>query len=120
MEETIALAVPLLAFVIIPYVLAMLMDLMQGMLRGLGFSTGPMIISLITVVGVRIVWSQLIFPLFAEDYYSIFKLYLCYIISYVLNIAVLGVYIALNRRKIRKNIEAVSIARERLSAEGGK
>lgn len=109
-EETIALAVPLLAFVMIPYVLAMVMDLLQGMLRGLGHSTGPMIISLITVVGVRIVWSQLIFPLFAEDYYSIFKLYLCYIISYVLSIAVLGIYMALFRRTVR----------ERPSAEGGK
>ena len=79
------------------------------MLRGLGHSTGPMIISLITVVGVRIVWSQLIFPLFAEDYYPIFKLYLCYIISYVLRIAALGIYMALCRRTVR----------ERPSAEGG-
>ncbi|MBR2929656.1 MAG: MATE family efflux transporter [Clostridia bacterium] len=107
-EETIALAVPLLAFVMIPYVLAIVMDLMQGMLRGLGYSTGPMIISLITVVGIRIVWSQLIFPLFTEDYYSIFKLYLCYIISYVVTIAALGVYMALTWRSVKERIEAVN------------
>lgn len=109
-EETVALAVPLLAFVMIPYVIAIVMDIMQGMLRGLGFSTGPMIISLITVVGVRIVWSQIIFPFFTEDYYSIFKLYLCYIISYVLTIAVLGVYMLVNRRKIRESVESSAAA----------
>ena len=104
-DETIALAVPLLAFVMIPYTFAIIMDLMQGMLRGLGYSTGPMIISLITVVGVRIVWSQFIFPLFEADQYSIFRLYLCYIISYFITIAALGVYTAIKWRGIKARVE---------------
>ena len=107
-EETIALAVPLLAFVMIPYLLAIVMDLMQGMLRGLGYSTVPMVISLITVVGVRIVWSQFIFPFFAEDYYSIFKLYLCYIISYVITIVTLSIYMAMKWRGMRDVFRARS------------
>lgn len=106
-EETIALAVPLLAFVIIPYTLAMLMDLMQGMLRGLGYSTVPMIISMITVVGLRIVWSQLIFPLFPADGNSIFKLYLCYIISYCVTIVVLGLYMMRKWKEIKARVESV-------------
>lgn len=104
-EETVALAIPLLAFVMIPYVLAMVMDVMQGMLRGLGYSTVPMAISLIAVVGFRIVWSQLVFPFFTEDYYSIYKLYLCYMISYVITIAALGIYMAMKWRGMRERVE---------------
>ncbi len=106
LEETLGLAIPLLAFVMIPYLLAMIMDLMQGMLRGLGYSTVPMIISLITVVGTRIFWSQIIFPLFPADGYSIFKLYLCYIISYCLTAAALGVYMLKKWREIKAKVEA--------------
>ena len=106
-EETIALAIPLLSFVIIPYVFALLMDLMQGMLRGLGYSTTPMIISMITVVGLRIVWSQFIFPLLPVDGNSIFKLYLCYTISYLLTIVVLGVYTLIKWRDIKAKWKAL-------------
>ena len=116
-EETIALAIPLLAFVMIPYVFAMVMDNMQGMLRGLGYSTVPMVISLITVVGVRILWSQLIFPFLPEDGYSIFKLYLCYIISYLITIAALGVYMAVKWRGMRERVEAARIAAEAAERE---
>ena len=105
-EETLALAIPLLAFVMIPYALAMIMDLMQGMLRGLGYSTVPMVISLITVVGTRIVWSQLVFPHLTVDGYSIFRLYLCYIISYVLTILSLGAYLLIKWSAIKKKVEA--------------
>lgn len=118
-EETIALAIPLLAFVMIPYVVAMIMDLMQGMLRGLGYSTGPMMISLITVVGVRIVWAQFIFPLFAEDYYSVFKLYLCYIISYFITIAALGIYMLRKWPSIRARVEAAKNVSASKSEEVG-
>ena len=104
-EETLALAIPLLAFVMIPYALAMIMDLMQGMLRGLGYSTVPMVISLITVVGTRIVWSQLVFPHLTVDGYSIFRLYLCYIISYVLTILSLGAYLFVKWSAIKKKVE---------------
>lgn len=104
-EETLALAIPLLAFVMIPYALAMIMDLMQGMLRGLGYSTVPMVISLITVVGTRIVWSQLVFPHLTVDGYSIFRLYLCYMISYVLTILSLGAYLFVKWSAIKKKVE---------------
>ncbi len=108
-EETLGLAIPLLAFVMIPYTLAMIMDLMQGMLRGLGYSTVPMIISLITVVGTRIVWSQIIFPYLTVDGYSIFRLYLCYIISYVLTIVTLGIYLLKKWRAIKVKVEASAV-----------
>ena len=108
LEQTLGLAIPLLAFVMVPYTLAIIMDLMQGMLRGLGRSTAPMIISLITVVGTRIVWAQIIFPLLTVDEYSIFRLYLCYIISYVITIIALGVYMLIKWRGIKASIETVS------------
>ena len=103
-EETIALAIPLLAFVIIPYTLAVPMDLMQGMLRGLGYSTMPMIISLVTVVGLRILWAEVIFPLFPVGESSIFMLYLCYAISYCVTILVLGIYTLSKWKEIKKRI----------------
>lgn len=111
-EETLGLAIPLLAFVMIPYTIAMIMDLMQGMLRGLGYSTVPMIISLITVVGTRIVWSQMIFPHLKVDGNSIFRLYLCYIISYCLTIAALGIYMLIKWRGIKERVEAASKAKK--------
>lgn len=107
-EETLGLAIPLLAFVMIPYTLALAMDAIQGMIRGLGRSTVPMIISLITVVGTRIVWAQGIFPFFTVDQYSIFKLYLCYIISYVITLIALGIYMLIEWRKIKAEFGIVS------------
>ena len=93
----------------IPYVLALLMDMMQGMLRGLGYSIAPMIISLFTVVGTRIIWAQAVFPHLTVDGYSIFRLYLCYIISYVATIAALAVYLLIKYRGIKAKIEAASL-----------
>ena len=107
-DETIALAIPLLAFVMVPYVLAIIMNLMQAMLRGLGYSTLPMIISLITVVGTRIVWSQFIFPLLTVDGNSIFRLYLCYIISYILTISSLGIYMMAKWRSIKERVASAA------------
>ena len=104
-EQTLGLAIPLLAFVMIPYVLALVMDLMQGMLRGLGYSTAPMIISLITVVGARIVWAEMVFPHLTVDGYSIFRLYLCYIISYVITIITLAAYTMIKWRGIKEKVE---------------
>lgn len=45
-----------LGYVARPYALCGIMDTMVGSLRGLGYSIGPMIVSLIGACGLRVVW----------------------------------------------------------------
>ena len=46
----------------ITYFLCGIMDLFPGALRGMGYSTVPMILSVLGTVGTRIVWIFMIFP----------------------------------------------------------
>jgi len=61
------------------YFLCGLMEVMVGMLRGMGTSTLPMIVSVIGVCGVRIAW---IYTVFAQDR-ELRTLYISYPVSWV-------------------------------------
>ena len=50
-----------LHFLCLPYFLCGIMDVMVGVLRGLGKSTMPMVVSIVGVCGIRILWILLIF-----------------------------------------------------------
>lgn len=63
-----------------PYFLCGMMDVMVGILRGLGRSVIPTIVSMIGACGLRLVW---IFTIFAEEkYHSTRMLYLSYPLSW--------------------------------------
>lgn len=64
----------------VPYFLCGIMDVMAGMLRGLGYSVVPMIVSLLGACGFRVVW---IFTIF-QMHRTLDCLYLSYPISWVL------------------------------------
>lgn len=51
-----------LRFTTITYFLCGIMDLLPGALRGMGYSTVPMILSVIGTVGTRLVWIYDVFP----------------------------------------------------------
>lgn len=60
--EVIACGLQVLAYTSATYFLCGIMDLFPGALRAMGYSTVPMILSIIGTVGVRIVWIYGLFP----------------------------------------------------------
>lgn len=68
------------------YFLCGMMDVMVGMLRGLGYSIMPMIVSLIGACGLRLLW---IFTFFrTPQFHNITSLYLTYTISWIITVMV--------------------------------
>lgn len=86
--EAIAIGVQRLAIYSSWYFFFGLMDVTSGMLRGMGYSMGPMIISLLGVCGFRMVWLFGVFPAFS----TLQVLYLSYPISWFLTWSALIVY----------------------------
>lgn len=60
-QEAIGYGMTRLAFICLPYFLCGLMDVSTGVLRGLGASLTPMVISVLGVCGLRIFWIYSIF-----------------------------------------------------------
>ncbi|MBP3762196.1 MAG: MATE family efflux transporter [Ruminococcus sp.] len=69
-----------LAYICIPYFLCGLMDVSTGMIRGIGYSVMPMIITVAGVCGFRIMWIYKIFTM--PQYHTLQSLYLSYTISW--------------------------------------
>ena len=67
--------------VIMPtYFLCGIMEVCVGMMRGLGYSVTPMIISLVGACGLRLLWVATVFSM--EQYHTLFVLYLSYPVSW--------------------------------------
>lgn len=64
------------------YALCGLMDVMVGMLRGLGYSIMPMIVSLCGACGLRLLWIATVFQI--PEYHTITTVYLSYPISWTI------------------------------------
>ena len=63
-----------------------MMDVMVGMMRGLGYSTVPMIVSLIGACGLRILWLATIFQI--PDYHNTLSIYISYPVSWAITFIV--------------------------------
>ena len=72
------------------------MDVMVGMMRGMGKSLAPMIISVFGVCGIRIAW---IYTVFAK-YHTLFWLNYSYPISWFVTLAVLVVCYGIAKKKL--------------------
>lgn len=68
------------------YFLCGTMDVLVGLLRGLGSSVTPMIVSLIGVCGSRFLWLGTVFQM--ESFHTPFTIFLSYPISWIITIAV--------------------------------
>ncbi|OUQ82363.1 MATE family efflux transporter [Flavonifractor sp. An100] len=66
--DVIAQTVLRLGLVSCPYFLCGFMDTMVGVLRGIGYSVGPMIVSLVGVCGLRLFWVATIFHVFPSPW----------------------------------------------------
>ena len=79
--EAIVVGVRRMAFVTLPYFLLGVQDVMTGLLRGLGASLTPMLISVAGICGVRIIWIYTIFQV--PSFHTPDWLFVSYPISWV-------------------------------------
>ena len=95
--EALAYGVNRMNYICLPYFLCGIMDVMTGVLRGLGASMLPMIISVAGVCGFRVLWIFTVFH--SPRFHTLPVLYLSYPISWVLTFtAELAVYFVIVRR----------------------
>ena len=78
------------------YFLCGIMDLLPGALRGMGYSSVPMILSIIGTVGTRIVWIFGIFP----NHRSLDILFISYPVSWMITIVLQVICFYFVRRKV--------------------
>ncbi|MBR2987171.1 MAG: MATE family efflux transporter [Clostridia bacterium] len=88
-----------LLFIAVPYFLCGLMDVLTGLLRGMGSSTVPMIITVGGVCGLRLLW---IYTVFAA-YHELWVLYLSYPISWIVTgLIQFTLFVILERKLVKR------------------
>ena len=80
--QSIVYGVERLAFLLLPYFMLGLHDVISGTLRGLGASLSPMIVSILGVCGFRILWVQTVFQM--PQFHTPDWLFVSYPISWAL------------------------------------
>lgn len=86
------------------YALCGMMDVMVGMIRGLGSSVIPMIVSLIGACGLRLVWIATVFQI--EKYHTIQTIYYSYPITWTITFTAHVIcFIAIYRKRYRMYAE---------------
>ena len=104
--EAIEYGVVRMAYICLPYCINGLHDVMTGIIRGMGRSTGPMLISIFGICVTRIVWVATVFRLPA--FHNIGALFATYPISWLVTFAMLTVcYEIIMKRLRRRGDEAV-------------
>ena len=102
--EEIEIAYIRLHYLCLPYFLCGIMDVMVGVLRGMGFSTLPMVVTIVGVCGFRIAWIYTIFYSLADfnDLTTLNYLYISYPISWIITfLAHLISYFTAGRKKLK-------------------
>jgi Na+-driven multidrug efflux pump len=84
-----------LLYICVPYFICGWMDVIVGSLRGLGYSTIPMIVSLIGACGLRVLWILTIFQYF----HTLNSIYLSYPVTWVVTAAAHLITYMLLRKK---------------------
>lgn len=80
------------------YALCGMMDVMVGILRGMGYSVMPMIVSLLGACGLRLLWIATIFQV--PQYHNVFTIYISYPISWLITLSVYIVFYMFIRKKL--------------------
>lgn len=96
--EVIKCGMEILLYTTVTYFLCGLMDLFPGALRGMGYSTVPMILSIIGTVGTRIIWIFWIFP----AHRSLDILFISYPASWIATIVMQVICFYFVRRKVHR------------------
>ena len=110
-EEVIAHAVSRLKIISSVFFVCGIMDTMPGILRGLGYSVVPMVVSLVGVCGTRLLWVATIFQIYRTPE----TLYISYAVSWLVTaIAHLIMFFAIRKRAYSKarNFHAIQTTAE--------
>ncbi|MCI5526303.1 MAG: MATE family efflux transporter [Dorea sp.] len=94
--RVISCGMEVLTYTTLTYFLCGIMDLLPGSLRGMGYSSVPMILSIIGTVGTRIVWIFGIFP----NHRSLDILFISYPVSWIITIVLQVICFYFVRRKV--------------------
>ena len=89
------------------YFLCGLMEVLTGLMRGLGNSTVPMIISMLGACGIRLLWIFFIFPI--ERFHNLFWLFMSYPISWGLTILAQFIAYRIIFKKVKAMMEATYV-----------
>ena len=88
-----------LMYICAPYYVCGVMDVLSGLLRGMGYSTVPMIITVGGVCGLRLVWIYTVFAVFHTPEI----LFLSYLLSWLVTAIVQGtLYLIMQHRLMKK------------------
>lgn len=98
--DVIRYGMEIFSYTTVTYFLCGLMDLFPGALRGMGYSTVPMILSIIGTVGVRIIWIYGLFP----SHRSLTFLFLSYPVSWIATIIMQVICFWFVRKKIHRTM----------------
>jgi len=110
--EAITYGITRMSYVCLTYFLCGLMDVMSGMLRGMGASLVPMLVTVLGVCGMRLGWIFTIFQM--EGYHTLPCLYISYPISWIVTFAALLICFLVLKRRLAKRA-AVSQREDALS-----
>lgn len=89
-----------LKIIVLTYALCGMMDVMVGVLRGLGYSIVPMIVSLIGACAFRLVWIATVFQI--DKYHEIETIYISYPISWGITFVAHLTSFIIIRKKLEK------------------
>ena len=89
-----------LKYICIVYFLCGIMDVLVGILRGLGKSITPMIVSLMGACVFRLVWIYTVFQI--ERFHTIETIYISYAISWVLTALTHTIVLIITRKRLKK------------------
>ena len=93
--DVVAQAVLRLGFIACPYFICGVMDTMVGVLRGIGYSVVPMVVSLVGACGLRLIWVATVFPLFRSPA----TLYFSYPVTWIITGAAHILFFLLIRKR---------------------
>jgi len=99
-KDVMDFAVRRLNCVMLPYVMCGMMEVSVGMMRGMGYSVTPMIVSIIGACGVRILWIATVFQVFK----TFEVLFLSYIVSWTITTIAHQVCILFAFKKLKKTL----------------
>lgn len=101
-----------LHYLCLPYFLCGIMDVMVGVLRGMGYSIMPMLVSIFGVCGFRILWIFTVFNFNTsyQDYNDLHLLYISYPISWIITFTIHFIsYLICSKKKFKELNERLQL-----------
>ena len=95
-------ALELMGFMLSVYFLCGIMDTLSGALRGLGYSTIPMIVSIGAICVLRAIWVFFVFP--TEQFHSLIGIYTIYPISWSIGVIAMVISLLVLYPRVKKKL----------------